>query len=179
MDNAIGLPNTYKLYSSLCASSLGRRRWRSAPESLLRAIQRSNNRDQTGTKTFVFSSGRQMNPYMVCKHFDSNCKLQKPLYELWMTLDWTQKDIEPKSQKKRKNQICRITISNQADNIRWSSSIRSWYQVEGTLIRHKQKLFSIKDSRFFIFPRNRAKAELIAWCSQTRSQGSFLLDSAQ
>ena len=105
MDNAIGLPNTYKLYSSLyrkLSGALWRRGWRSAPESLLRAIQRSNNRDQTGTKTFVFSSGRQMNPYMVCKHFDSNCKLQKPLYELWMTLDWTQKDIEPKSQKKEK-----------------------------------------------------------------------------
>ena len=56
MDNAIGLPNTYKLYSSLyrkLSGALWRRGWRSAPESLLRAIQRSNNRDQTGTKTFV------------------------------------------------------------------------------------------------------------------------------
>ena len=92
--------------------------WEKRPGELAGAIQRSNNRDQD----VCLSSGRQMNLYMVFKHFDSDRKLQKPLYELWMTLDWTQKDIEPKSQKKKKkNQICRITLSNQADNIRRSS----------------------------------------------------------
>ena len=105
MDNAIGLPNTHKLYSSLyrkLSGALWRRGWRSAPESLLRAIQRSKQPGPNRDQDVCLSSGRQMNPYMVCKHFDSTCKLQKPLYEWWMTLDWTQKDIEPKSQKKEK-----------------------------------------------------------------------------
>lgn len=102
MDNAIGLPNTYKLYSSLYGKLSGAAALEKRPGELAARHPTFEQPGPNGDQDVCLSSGRQMNPYMVCKHFDSNCKLQKPLYELWMTLDWTQKDIEPKSQKKEK-----------------------------------------------------------------------------